>query len=174
MQFSPSGSTRPFKIVVLDFSGRPVLNIERPWNCLFCFTKCCNCFGSAGTLVKVSLGDGSYLGSINQPYNCCSPKLVVEDDAGGIVAEIIGPTCADCCCACPGSCGCDVHFQVQIPDGTNVGEITKKFSGFVQEGFTDADNFGCSFPKIMDVRAKAMMMAAVFLIVSKLKILTLV
>lgn len=166
MQFSPSGKTRPFKIVVVDFSGRPVLNIERPWSCKYCCLSCCNFCGTAGTQVKVTLGDGTYLGQIVQKFNWCTPFLAIEDDAGDRVGDIKGPGCADCCCSCPGTCGCDVQFNITLSDGSTCGEITKKFSGFVQEGFTDADNFGVNFPRSLDVRAKAMLMAAVFLIVS--------
>ncbi len=118
--------------------------------------------------IKITLGDGSFLGRIVQKYNFCSPLLIVEDDAGNRVAEITGPTCTDCCCSCccTGACGCDVKFQIKTSDGQEIGIITKKWSGFVQEQLTDSDTFGVNFPKDMEVRAKAMMLGAVFLIVS--------
>lgn len=47
-----------------------------------------------------------------------------------------------------------------------VGRISKKWSGFVQEMFTDTDNFGISFPMDLDVKMKAVMIGACFLIVS--------
>jgi hypothetical protein len=187
MQFAPSGPTRPFKIVVVDFAGRTILNIERPWSCKFCCLSCCNCCGTSGTViryclamrnsylidvhkllqkVKVSMGDGTFLGEVTQKFNWCKPKLVVSDDAGNEVGKIVGPGCGDWCCSCPGSCGCDVKFHVQNPDGEEVGEITKEWSGMLVEGFTDADTFGVNFPHDLNVRAKAMLLGAVFLIVS--------
>ena len=49
---------------------------------------------------------------------------------------------------------------------TPVGQIRKQWSGIVKEYFTDADNFGITFPMDLDVGVKATLMAACFLIVS--------
>lgn len=50
--------------------------------------------------------------------------------------------------------------------GEEVGKISKHWTGFVKETFTDADNFGISFPYDLDVKLKAVLLAALFLIVS--------
>ena len=34
------------------------------------------------------------------------------------------------------------ELQINTVDGTEVGRVTKKWSGFEKEAFTDADNFG--------------------------------
>lgn len=47
-----------------------------------------------------------------------------------------------------------------------VGKISKQWSGLVREAFTDADNFGIQFPLDLDVKMKAVMLGACFLIVS--------
>ena len=49
---------------------------------------------------------------------------------------------------------------------TPVGQIRKQWSGIVKEMFTDADNFGITFPMDLDVNIKATLLGAVFLIVS--------
>ena len=49
---------------------------------------------------------------------------------------------------------------------TPVGQIRKQWTGFVKEAFTDADNFGITFPMDLDVNVKATLLGAVFLIVS--------
>jgi hypothetical protein len=49
---------------------------------------------------------------------------------------------------------------------TQVGKISKKWSGLAREAFTDADNFGINFPQDLDVKMKAVMLGACFLIVS--------
>jgi len=49
-----------------------------------------------------------------------------------------------------------------------VGKITKQWSGLAKEYFTDADNFGIQFPVDLDVKMKAVMLGACFLIVSSL------
>jgi len=41
---------------------------------------------------------------------------------------------------------------------------TKKWSGLLKEGFTDADNFGVMFPKEWESKLKALFLGAVFLI----------
>lgn len=45
-----------------------------------------------------------------------------------------------------------------------VGKVTKQWSGLVREAFTDADNFGISFPMDLDVNIKAVVLGACFLI----------
>ena len=47
-----------------------------------------------------------------------------------------------------------------------VGRVTKQWTGLAKEAFTDADNFGISFPIDLDVNIKAVLLGAVFLIVS--------
>ncbi|XP_004930221.1 phospholipid scramblase 1 [Bombyx mori] len=55
--------------------------------------------------------------------------------------------------------------EVYSKDGeTKVGKITKSWSGFAREAFTDADNFGISFPMDLDVKIKAVLLGACFLI----------
>lgn len=53
-----------------------------------------------------------------------------------------------------------------LDEGSVVGKISKQWSGFVREAFTDADNFGIQFPLDLDVKMKAVMLGACFLIVS--------
>jgi len=57
--------------------------------------------------------------------------------------------------------------QVFSPDMAHeIGKISKQWSGFVREYFTAADNFGITFPMDLDVKMKANMIGALFLIVS--------
>ena len=59
-------------------------------------------------------------------------------------------------------------------DGTTqVGKISKQWSGFMREAFTDADMFGISFPMDLDVKIKAVLLGAVFLIVGYLHVVQL-
>lgn len=56
-------------------------------------------------------------------------------------------------------------FEVLSRDEESiVGQISKQWGGFLQEGFSDADNFGVSFPMDLDVKVKALLLGAVFLI----------
>ena len=61
------------------------------------------------------------------------------------------------------SCFSDIVFDITTLDGTNVGKITKQWTGMVKEAFTDADNFGVTFPLDLDAKVKATLLGAVFL-----------
>lgn len=89
----------------------------------------------------------------------CAPKYSVKDASGNVALTIEGPICT------VGFCGADVDFMVMSPDGsTEVGKISKQWSGVLREAFTDADTFGINFPIDLDVRMKAVLLGATFLI----------
>ena len=60
----------------------------------------------------------------------------------------------------------DIDYEISSIDGSLIGNLSKQWSGLLQESFTDADNFGVSFPIDLDVKCKLSLLAAVFLIVS--------
>ena len=66
---------------------------------------------------------------------------------------------------CEGACACgqDVNFKVMTLDDQEIGAITKKWTGFVMEAFTDADTFSISFPLDLEVNMKATLLGALFL-----------
>ena len=67
------------------------------------------------------------------------------------------------------SCGNDVNFRITSGDGSEeIGKITKQWSGWVREAFTDADFFGITFPMDLDVKMKTVLLGGLFLIVSGL------
>lgn len=49
---------------------------------------------------------------------------------------------------------------------SKIGKISKQWTGLLREAFTDSDNFGIQFPMDLDVKIKAVMIGACFLIVS--------
>ncbi len=55
---------------------------------------------------------------------------------------------------------------LSLDESTNVGRISKQWTGLAREAFTDAENFGISFPMDLDVKIKAVLFGACFLIVS--------
>lgn len=56
-------------------------------------------------------------------------------------------------------------FQLKGKDDQIIGRISKQWSGLLKEVFTDTDNFGIQFPLDLDVKMKAVLMGACFLIV---------
>ncbi|KAG0718536.1 Phospholipid scramblase 1 [Chionoecetes opilio] len=111
--------------------------------------------------IDISSPPGTPLGSIHQEWTTCTPlagKFTVRNVSDDVVLRIEGPVCAI-------SCGDDVVFKVLSEDSSvQVGTITKQWRGLCAEAFTDADNFGLSVPVDMDVRTKALLLGALFLI----------
>lgn len=62
---------------------------------------------------------------------------------------------------------CGPCVQILTMDETSkIGKISKQWTGLLREAFTDSDNFGIQFPMDLDVKMKAVMIGACFLIVS--------
>ncbi|MEC4685739.1 MAG: phospholipid scramblase-related protein [Nitrospirota bacterium] len=129
---------RPFEIKVLTFDNNPVLKLKRPFR--FYFHQL-NVFDSRGTL----------LGSIQRRFSVLRRIYSVSDASGQEMFQLFGPI---------------LHpwtFEIR-KNGIEYGKITKKWSGLLKEGFTDADNFGVSFPTGWDINVKSLVLGAVFLI----------
>lgn len=147
------GNLRPFEMKIVDNFGNQVISLNRPLACQGCCFPCCL------QTMEVSSPPGSIIGTIEQNWSIFYPSYSVKNASGDIIFRIEGPFCAcKCCCQ-------DVNFKVLSADGnTQVGQISKKWSGLAKEAFTDADNFGITFPMDLDVRMKATMLGACFLI----------
>ncbi|KAI9560877.1 hypothetical protein GHT06_011831 [Daphnia sinensis] len=108
--------------------------------------------------MEVTAPPGTLIGSIQQEWSILSPKFSIKDASGETVLTIEGPICTFSLCG-------DVEFNVYSRNGdTKVGKISKQWSGLVREAFTDADMFGINFPLDLDVRIKAVLLGACFLI----------
>lgn len=55
-----------------------------------------------------------------------------------------------------------------MDESSVIGRISKQWTGFEAEAFTDADNFSLQFPMDLDVKIKAVLLGACFLIVSNM------
>jgi len=146
------GPQRPFDMTIKDNNDQEIIHLSRPLACQTCFFPCCL------QEIEVSSPPGTVIGYVKQEWSLCKPKFSIQDDAGNEVLKIVGPFCTISCCG-------DVEFMVTSPDESEeVGKISKSWSGMLKEAFTDADNFGISFPMDLDVRAKAVLLGACFLI----------
>lgn len=144
------GPLRSFDMKILDNNQQEVIHLERPFRCASCWTPCC-----LQELV-VSSPPGTVIGYVKQRWSPIYPNFDIEDANGDLILKIEGPCCAI-------GCG-DVDFMVKSKDDTEIGKISKQWSGLAKELFTDADNFGIQFPMDLDVKAKACLVGAVFLI----------
>lgn len=129
---------RPFTLRVIDDDQQTVIQVNRPFR--FFFHR-----------AEISDGQGQPLGAIQRRFAILRRVYSVLDASGSEVLELFGPI---------------LHpwtFQIR-QNGVEQGKITKKWSGLLKEGFTDADNFGVVFPAAWEVELKAVLLGAVFLI----------
>ncbi|XP_041378176.1 phospholipid scramblase 1-like isoform X2 [Gigantopelta aegis] len=154
------GPRRAFVIHITDNLGQEVLRFIRKFkSCGGCC--CCANNDCAAHEVKVQAIGGNVLGYVRQLQSGWSPHFGIFDSKRKLLFESWGP-----CCPCQSPCcTSDVTFPFRsIKDGQIVATIAKQWAGAAQELFTDADNYGVSFPADMQVEMKAVLLGAVFLI----------
>uniref|UniRef100_A0A8C4V7V6 Phospholipid scramblase n=1 Tax=Falco tinnunculus TaxID=100819 RepID=A0A8C4V7V6_FALTI len=133
---------RSFTIRIADNTGREVITVNRPLRCNSCWFPSPRCMS----------------GYVVQNWDPFLPKFTIQNESKEDVLKIIGPYA---------TCGCfeDVDFEVKALNETStIGKISKYWSGFVNNVFTNTANFGIQFPVDLDVRIKAVMIGACFLI----------
>jgi len=160
-----------------------VMSYDRPFACPFGSCKCC-CFQ------EMTFFDDSNqpIGSIKEDCWYCVPSMSVNDKAGTKVYGISMPRCCNgmCvnCCA-EGCCNLRIPYYIFDANGydTNVNvlfgmsppanekggkngkkysQITKIWSGFTNEMFSDADKFEVEFPTGANPEMKAALLGSVF------------
>ena len=129
------GDMREFTMHIVDNMGQEVIRISRPFKCLCGFDCCLACRSE----IIVEAPPGVPIGSVLADEYCCNPSFKIIDADGKSHFDVYGR------CAVFPKCG-DVTFLVSSLEnqGVQIGKITKQWSGFMQEYFTDADNFGIS------------------------------
>ncbi|XP_053378762.1 phospholipid scramblase 2-like [Mercenaria mercenaria] len=151
-------ANRGFVMHVGDNLGNEVIRLEREFRC--CNVSWCACFGCCGHRVSVEAPPGTVVGYIKQKPTLCDPKYAILDADEKEVLHISGP-----CCVIQG-CPCDIDFMVHsATDGqTEVGKIQKQAAKDLNEMIMKADSFGVTFPMDLDVKMKAVMIGATFLL----------
>lgn len=146
------GSLRRFSMRLDDPTGREVIRLVRPLKCVSCWFPCCL------QEMEVQCPPGNTIGYVVQTWHPFTPRFSIQNVEKETVLRVLGP-----CFAC--SCGGDVSFEVKTRDESRgVGRISKQWSGLLKEVFTDTDNFGIQFPMDLDVKVKAVLLGACFLI----------
>ena len=144
------GPQRSFKMGLFNSLGKEILQFQREFRCFNCCGLCC------AQEVRVYAPPGSLIGRVDQEAECWKTKLALSDAGGNKALRVVGPCCV-----------CDIAEQFQLLSATGdapVGAISKQWSGLVKELFSTADNFGVSFPADLDVKLKAVVLAAAILI----------
>lgn len=145
------GAARAFDIKIMDTFQNEVLHFSRPLRCSSCWFPCCL------QTMEVTAPPGNVIGYVEQDWSILTPQFSIKDQNGETVLKISGPFCTFSICG-------DVEFEVLSTNGAQVGKISKQWSGLGRELFTDADHFGINFPMDLDVRVKATLLGALFLI----------
>ncbi|XP_019866367.1 phospholipid scramblase 2 isoform X2 [Aethina tumida] len=146
------GPLRPFDMTILDNFKNEVIHLHRPLACDSCCFPCCL------QSMEVSSPPGTVVGTVEQEWSLFCPSFAVKNASGDTVLRVEGPFCTMSICG-------DVEFKIMSADGNvQVGKISKQWSGLIREMFTDTDYFGITFPMDLDVRMKAVMLGACFLI----------
>uniref|UniRef100_A0A1Y1LCM3 Phospholipid scramblase n=1 Tax=Photinus pyralis TaxID=7054 RepID=A0A1Y1LCM3_PHOPY len=146
------GSKRAFRMKIFDNYGNQVIHLTRPIACQACCFPCCM------QSMEISAPTGTTVGLIAQEWSLLYPTFLIKSPTGETVLQMKGPMCTMNCYA-------DVEFKILTADGANeVGKISKKWSGYASENSAKTDVFGISFPMDLDVRMKAVMLGACFLI----------
>jgi len=153
------GPNRGFTMHITDNMNQELIRVAREF-------KCCAgcqwfaCSDGCAHEVTIEAPVGNIVGYVRQTQSCLEPRFSILDANHDEILSCAGPVCV--CCA--GPCF-EPEFKVFSKDGSQeVGKITKQWSGLGRELFTDADTFGVSFPMDLDVKMKAVMIGAVFLI----------
>jgi len=151
------GEARAFDMKILDNAQNEVIHLFRPLRCGWCCFPCCDM-----QEIQVMAPPGTPVGYIVQKWSICtpwcSPVFEICDANRTPILLIKGPGMVCECCS-------DIDFRVIALDGTTeVGKVTKQWTGATKELFTDADTFSINFPMDLDVKAKATMLGAAMLI----------
>ncbi|XP_077100271.1 phospholipid scramblase 1 isoform X2 [Siphateles boraxobius] len=109
------------------------------------------------TQMEIQAPPGNTVGYVLQQWHPFLPKFTIQNEHREPVLKLQGPFCG-------WSCLPDVDFEILTMDEVGIGKISKQWTGLLREAFTDSDNFGIQFPMDLDVRMKAVMIGACFLI----------
>lgn len=144
---------RPFVLRVTDYMGREIMTMQRPFRC----TCCCFCCPSTRQELEVQCPPGVTIGFVLDHWNLCRAVYSIQNAKKENMMHVRGP------CSTYG-CGSDSVFEVTSLDRvSNIGSIIRKWNGLMS-GMGDADHFDIRFPLDLDVKMKAMIFGACFLI----------
>ena len=129
---------RPFAINVLSRDGETLLRIERPFRFYF-------------HTAQIFDGGGTLIGTLERHFSVLRRVYSVLSTDGNKLFDLFGPLLRPW------------TFEI-LEGGRQRGMIQKKWTGLLKESFTDADNFGVTFPSDWPVERKTLALGAVFLI----------
>lgn len=154
------GSRRGFDMHIVDNMGQEVIRAHREFKC--CAGCCCLINGdTCAYAIDVQSPVGMSIGRIVQLCSSWRARYAIQNSNHETMLVIEGP-----CCVCEGPCcPADVPFDIYTADGSQkIGTLARQYAGLAKEMFTDATNFGLTFPVDLDIKVKAILLSAAFLI----------
>ena len=111
---------RPLDIHVVDTSGTPILTASRDFFWFF-------------SHLRMSDVSGRHVGAMNRQMGFFKRRFTLTDRNEQVIGEIVS------------SLFRPYTFFARDQRGEEIGRVTKQWSGFAREGFTDADTFQVLF-----------------------------
>ncbi len=130
-------SNRSLELHVVDPSGADILTLSRD---RFFFRPS----------LHVSDGDGRNLGALDKRWGLLTRKFDMTNSTGGGMGSIRGHVTRP------------YTFFVRNPQDAEIAQITKQWSGFGREMFTDADTLHIDFGSAQGQDFRLLLLAAVF------------
>uniref|UniRef100_A0A8C8YX73 Phospholipid scramblase n=1 Tax=Prolemur simus TaxID=1328070 RepID=A0A8C8YX73_PROSS len=138
------GSSRPFTITIYDNVGRDVIALHKDLRCSCCW--------------RIEAPPGKIIGYVYQYFHPFFPKFKIKNENKEDIMKIRGP----CVFLCHLT---DLNFNLLSMDEERViGKISKHYPGFVRRLLSNGVKFGIQFPYDLDVKMKALILGASFLI----------
>ncbi|XP_044288631.1 phospholipid scramblase 1-like isoform X2 [Varanus komodoensis] len=148
------GALRPFTIKLFNSTNQPVIQLSRSFQCSICCCPCVCCLQE----LEVQAPPGTIIGYVKQKWHPCKPRFSLQNEAREDILKMSGP-CVPC------RCFEDILFQVKALDEIAVlGTISRKWTGMAREAATDASIFNVTFPADLDIKMKAIVIGACFLL----------
>eukprot|EP00927_Polykrikos_kofoidii_P079671 TRINITY_DN76469_c0_g1_i1.p1 TRINITY_DN76469_c0_g1~~TRINITY_DN76469_c0_g1_i1.p1 ORF type:complete len:326 (+),score=61.59 TRINITY_DN76469_c0_g1_i1:69-1046(+) len=129
-----------------------VLRMFKPFH----LQGCCFCRPS----LEVELPNGTEIGTIKDPFKCCTMDQQVFDANQNLRFSVAGSLC-QCGICCP--CCSDVNFDIDDEDGNTVGEISKK-ALTCGEICMKTNRFMIDFPKQCSIDDKHLLLGSAMLL----------
>ncbi|XP_056317386.1 phospholipid scramblase 2 isoform X2 [Danio aesculapii] len=139
------GPIHNFKLRIENSTGQEVIRMEKPMQCFL-------------QEIAIQAPPGITIGYVKQEWSFLNPKFSVIGPNNEVQLAIHGPFLPFDCCS-------EVIFEVKsLLDGQTIGRIIKEQSNFISTFFADDSNFRIEFPLDLDVKIKAVLLGACFLI----------
>ncbi|CAF1481991.1 unnamed protein product [Rotaria sp. Silwood1] len=155
------GPRRSVTLRIIDNNNQVVILMKRESKCgggccWFANVECCS------EKMMVESPPGTFIGYVSQEKSYCRPMFAIKDSNDNHIFTVRGPLGL---CDEGLSCRYENKYRLIGTDRiTEVGFIEKRHRGFLTETFTSADAYFLKIPMDLDLKMKALSLAALFLI----------